>query len=362
VVCLRHPPRRPAPASRGLAACALLGGVLLGCARPEAPAAPPGQLLDEQVFSGYGGRSTTLELARRALTPLTFRQVERTSAAGQALKPYPVDLPGERFAVYLPAGPPPPGGYGLLVFIAPWAELTRPQRWRPPLDRHGLIFVSFANAGNEVPILDRRAPLAVLAAENVAARWPVDPARVYVMGFSGGSRAALVTALAYPDLFRGALLNAGADPIGGEQGIYPPPADLLARFQGSRLVLVSGDQDTETRESDRIAAASLREFCVADVQVDLLRRTGHTPLEPAPLDRALAALEHRASPDEAALARCRAGLAAALAAQVAEVEEALGRGLRASATARLRALDARFGGLGASEAVRLAERIEALPR
>ena len=68
------------------------------------------------------------------------------------------------------------------------------------------------------------------------ARYPIDPKRVYVGGLSGGSRAAEMTALAYPDVFRGALLNAGSDPIGGEAGIYLPPAELFRRFQETKLV------------------------------------------------------------------------------------------------------------------------------
>src|SRR5208282_4778992 len=55
---------------------------------------------------------------------------------------------------------------------------------------------------------------ALLAAQNIMHRYTVNPDRVYVAGFSGGSRVAMRLALGYPDLFRGALLNAGSDPIG----------------------------------------------------------------------------------------------------------------------------------------------------
>ena len=54
----------------------------------------------------------------------------------------------------------------------------------------------------------------VLAAYNVMKRYAVDPQRVFVSGFSGGARVAMRLALAYPDLFRGALMDAGSDPIG----------------------------------------------------------------------------------------------------------------------------------------------------
>ena len=57
-------------------------------------------------------------------------------------------------------------------------------------------------------------PLALLAYENIRRSHTLDANRVYVGGMSGGSRVALRVALAYPDVFRGALLNAGSDPIG----------------------------------------------------------------------------------------------------------------------------------------------------
>jgi hypothetical protein len=69
------------------------------------------------------------------------------AATGQWLREQPIDLAQEKFAVYVPPGAPPESGYGLLVFVAPWPEATRPQLWRPPLDWHRLIFVSAANPG-----------------------------------------------------------------------------------------------------------------------------------------------------------------------------------------------------------------------
>jgi poly(3-hydroxybutyrate) depolymerase len=52
--------------------------------------------------------------------------------------------------------------------------------------------------------------LALIAAQNAMAQYSVDPQQVYIGGFSGGSRVALRLALGYPDVFHGALLNAGS--------------------------------------------------------------------------------------------------------------------------------------------------------
>jgi poly(3-hydroxybutyrate) depolymerase len=62
--------------------------------------------------------------------------------------------------------------------------------------------------------LERRIPLALLAAHNVMQRYPVDKERLYIGGMSGGSRVALRIALAFPDVFHALLLHSGSDRIG----------------------------------------------------------------------------------------------------------------------------------------------------
>ena len=88
--------------------------------------------------------------------------------------------------------------------------------------------------------------------ENVRGLYPIDLARVYVGGLSGGSRVAEIAALAFPDVFRGVLLNAGSDPIGGEQGIYLPPPDLFRKFQTTRIVYVTGGEDETNVLDDQV--------------------------------------------------------------------------------------------------------------
>src|SRR5438270_6299679 len=145
---------------------------LADCAQRSAtPGAAETQLKDV-IFSQYSPLSRTEEIVRRTLTPLTARRGRQAlSAKGQALAEQPIDLTQERFAVYVPQGAPPANGYGLFVFVAPWTQATQPRRWRPPLDKHGLILVSAAHSGNEANILERRLPLALLAYENVRARY-----------------------------------------------------------------------------------------------------------------------------------------------------------------------------------------------
>ncbi|HEX5124864.1 MAG TPA: hypothetical protein VFV97_16595, partial [Rhodanobacteraceae bacterium] len=244
---------------------------MLGLAATPVMAAESG-LMKDVTFTDYAAAATSGELARRLLTPLGFERLRPSLANAKA---EPLDLADERFVVYVPEGPPPASGYGLLVFIPPWPEAALPKDWPHVLDRHGMIFVSAARSGNDADTLDRRIPLALLAYENIRRRYPVDANRTYVGGLSGGSRVALRVALAYPDLFRGALLNAGSDPLGGD-GITLPPADLFKRLQDStRLVFLTGDRDEVNLHNDIVSRQSLKDWCVFDAASVTMPRTGH---------------------------------------------------------------------------------------
>ena len=232
-------------------------------AAPAEPATPAAVgLQTEVVFSEYSPLSASSEVVRRLLTPLAAAQVRRAlERSGEGLREQSIDLTAERFLLYVPARAPA-DGYGILVFVPPWDEARLPEGWPAVLDRYGMIFVSVARSGNDTDPLGRREPLALLGAWNVMQRYPVDARRVYVGGFSGGGHMALRLALAYPDLFRGALLNAGSDRI--DAGPPSPPArELLTRFQeATRIVYVTGEHDTARLSMDGASLESMREWCV----------------------------------------------------------------------------------------------------
>jgi hypothetical protein len=336
--------------SESNAAVAIAALLPLVCVVPTgAGCAGPAASVRDVSFARYSPLSRSVEIARRTLPPLTFRRAQQVLASkGESLQDQPIDLSRETFALYVPDAPPPKNGYALLVFVSPSSEPTRPTRWRQSLDRHGAIFVSAANAGNDASIYGRRLPLALLAYANVRAGYPLDPARVYIGGFSGGSHVAEIAALAYPDVFRGVLLNAGSDPIGGEQRIYLPPADLFQTFQRTRLVYVTGEKDEARSAGDEVSRSSMKQWCVFDVDVVVPHRLGHEMLDAASFDRALDALDRRSAVDPAELATCKARIERELSAKVAEVESAIARGDRDGARQRLNELDARFGGIAES--------------
>ena len=242
------------------------------------------------AFDHYSPLSRNMQMARRLLSPLSAARLERLAInSPDKVREQAIDLANERFSVYVPK-PAADGRYGLLVFIPPWNEATIPAQWIASLDQHAVIFVTAAHSGNDANVLDRREPLALLATQNIMDRYRVDPSRVFVSGFSGGSRVALRLALAYPDLFRGALLQAGSDPIGTAQ-IPLPPRDLFAEFRDkSRIVYLTGRQDREHLDQDERSAKSLRSWCVAGIETETVPWAGHDVATSTAFDKALTAL------------------------------------------------------------------------
>ena len=305
------------------------------------------------TFSAYSPLSGSLEVARRTLSPLANVEIARLSSR---LRPQAIDLAQERFSAYVPAQHRPEG-YALLVFIPPWQDSHVPPGWAPVLDGLGMIFVSATKSGNEENVIDRRIPLALLGAYNMMQRYPVNPDRVYIGGFSGGSRVAMRTALAYPDLFRGALLNAGSDPIGDKEALLPPD-DLFAQFQSStRLAYVTGSQDSWNIQNDMLSRSSMQTWCVFGTSVETMLNGGHDVATAYSLRHALAALEPRATVDPGQLSACRARIVQELAADVQHIAELIDRDKPHEAWQSLTKLDIRYGGLAAPESIQLAQRI-----
>ncbi len=316
-----------------------------------------GKTLREVVFTDYGEQSSNPELARRLLSPLAAARLQRELArSGRMLTGQPVNLADERYLLYVPSQHAA-SGYGLLVFVPPWQDARIPPGWAEVLDRFGLIFVSAARSGNEESALGRREPLALLAAHNIIRRYPVDPQRVYIAGFSGGSRVALRLALGYSDLFHGAILNAGSDPIGNAE-IPLPPRDLLLQIQNStRVVYVTGEQDGANAIDALASMRSLRRWCVFNVDSFLEPRLGHAVATAAALSRALESLGSSARPQLTQVAACRSATDSALNAALRNVELAIEDGREEKARRQLKDADERFGGLAAPRSLELASKL-----
>lgn len=266
-------------------------------------------LRSDVTFDVYAPMSENHELLRRILSPQAWQAAQAALAKSRrTLQPQSVDLSKEHFIVYVPSSPPPARGYGLMVFVPPWNDARMPAGWSTVFDERNMIYASAAQSGNDENVITRRIPLALLAEANIAKRYTIDPARIYVGGFSGGSRVAMNIALAYPDVFDGAFLNAGSDPIGGDK-IPLPPSDLLARFQeNTRLYYATGAQDVGSLGLDARSLHSMKAFCAFHVQQQIVPGTTHEVASPRVLEQALAYLDTPPANDAAQLASCRAAL------------------------------------------------------
>jgi len=351
----------PSSKSRRVAATLF---VLLSCAAVPlarahatvADARAPG-VHEDMVFENYSPAAASGEQQRRLLTPLLAKTLrEHIAASGQVLSEQSLDLARERFAYYVPSGDVPANGYRVLVFVPPWQQAALPHTWLAVLDRHATILVTAAASGNEENVIGRRIPLALTGYENIARRFRIDVSHSWIGGLSGGSRVALRIALGYPDLFRGALLNAGSDRFGTPELPFPP-APLLQRFeQDMRLVYATGTRDRSNLATDRASRDSARHFCITDLHELPMRNAGHALLDAGTLDRALSALEAERSPP-GDLDACRVQRARAVSEQIARVEALLSRGDNPAAQIELTSLDANFGALALPQSVALAQRI-----
>lgn len=300
---------------------------------------------DLRSYSDYPATARLSALNARLMSPLQHAQLQAGLAAShRRLAEQTIDLERERFLVYAPAQRPA-DGYRLLVFVPPWKGAARlPEGWSQVLDREGVIFVSAAETGNDANVLLRRMPLALIAADNVARAYGVDRGRVYVGGFSGGARVALRLALAYPDVFAGALLNAGSDRL-GEADVILPPAELFQRFQEtSRVVFVTGGGDTANLRRDAASQASLRAWCVGGVGRYVAPRLQHEVASAAALERGLQLLVGDPPGQAAALETCRRRLADDLASRLRQADEAIAAGEADAAEALLGQIDRAYGG------------------
>lgn len=330
--------------------------LLLGVACGAGSSAAEREVLKLEALSPL---ASSTELVDRLLTPITQDRVGRFSAAsGVALKEQSIQLGRETFDVFVPEAAEGGGPYGLLVFVWPADGINPPADWWSQFRQRRMIYVAARGTGNSENVFDRRVPLVLHGYELARARFRVDPARVYVGGFSGGSRVAERVALAYPDVFRGVLLVGGSDPL-GTAGFTPPRRSLMRQFQTStRVVFSTGERDLPNRAKDARARDSLGAFCVAGLFPVVQARLDHWVPSGRGFARALEALETPVDP-AASHPACIDRLDRSIQAELAATEAHIERGDVSAARQALIALDALYGGLAAPASVELARRIEA---
>ena len=163
-------------------------------------------------------------------------------------------------------------------------------------------------------------------------------------------------ALAYPDIFRGAILNAGSDPF-GKAGIAIPPKELFYLFQGrTRIVQVTGTYDEIVAMGDSRMRKSARDYCIRHLEVQPMPRTGHALMGAKALQSALSWLEMPQA-DSADSAQCLEHMQLAIDKGLTEVQDSINHGLKQKAGRQLSVIDKSYGGLATPASIEMARRI-----
>ncbi len=152
--------------------------------------------------------------------------------------------------VYVPANYDPEKPAGVLVFVNSRNSGKIETEWKAVMDSMNLIYISANESGNDIDVPIRVA-YAILAPRVMLKNYAIDPERIYVSGFSGGSRVASMVAPEYNSLFKGAIYNSGAN-FWGESALqrYREMAD-------QNYVFITGTEDFNLEDTKEVYNAYL---------------------------------------------------------------------------------------------------------
>ena len=293
------------------------------------------------------------QLIKRLLSPFAAADLAKKNDAA-ALNNFPIDPKNEKFGLYVPTEKPA-DGYGLLVWVSPLDGAGMPLGWPATLEDRGVIFVTAERSGNYTSPLGRRIPLALTAAANVVRNYAIDPDRIWIAGFSGGARIAERMALAYPDVFSGALLDGSSDDIGSPDLPLPPRKHFERLLDRTSIVLSTGEMDEYNTGAARRVASSLRRICFDRLSVEVRRREGHVMMNGRSLAKAIEFLDRPPEEPSPGDRQCREELYSKIDGELARAEAMAQHGGR-GARAAIRAIDERYGGLAAPRSLELRAR------
>jgi dienelactone hydrolase len=255
----------------------------------------------------------------------------------------------EEWRVYVPPDYDGSQPYGVLVWISPGEGGQMEENWQHVLSEHKLIYVGADKSGNVESLVERRVPLALTGLANIEAIYKIDPARVYIAGFSGGGVTASRMAAAYADVFTGGLFVSTSDGIGSPD-VPVPPLDrfMLMRSRG-RYVFTSGEEETSNLISNVRSVDEYRALCVPRVDFIHIPNATHGNIESRVFSRAMAYLDDPPAVDAAAQADCEKKLADRRAQGIAEVRQSLAAGDKDKAWSELQEVVMSFGPLAEPE-------------
>ncbi|HEY1048994.1 MAG TPA: PHB depolymerase family esterase [Prosthecobacter sp.] len=200
--------------------------------------------------------------------------------------PPPFSIGMEKFDIIVPKKYKKGDPHGLFIWVSPSNAPSLSPEWEAVLAEKKLIFVGAHNSGNNREVFARMR-MAVDANDNLRDLYDIDPARVYVSGFSGGGRVASMLGVTYADMFTGTIAFMGAnfytdvvDAAKTEvfQMRYIPHEEImeLAKNEG-RYVLVTGEKDFNLKNTSAVYEDGFKKEGFKTVQLMNIPGQGHQP-------------------------------------------------------------------------------------
>ena len=205
------------------------------------------------------------------------------------------DVAKETFEILVPKNYTAAVPHGLFIWISAGNDVKIPKEWDAVLAEKKLIFIGAKNSGNPRNIFDR-VRLAVDANANLRTLYNVDGRRVYISGFSGGSRVASMLGVAFGEMFSGALCFMGVNFYTDTQGTdgktyglnYLPDDEVLALAKKfCRYALVTGSKDFNRPNTLGVLDNGFKKEGFANAKVFDIPNQGHAPPSAEWLKKAL---------------------------------------------------------------------------
>ncbi|MBT5072803.1 MAG: prolyl oligopeptidase family serine peptidase [Kordiimonadaceae bacterium] len=169
--------------------------------------------------------------------------------------------------IHVPANYSPDNPPGILVYVSPQNRINVPTGWTNVTEENNLIWIAARMSGNEINVL-KRISFAVMSLSLIDLNYQIDPARIFISGFSGGGRIASIVATEYPTIFKGAIYNSG---VNFWQQSNP---DLLELIKNHRYVFVTGTDDFNLRDTRQVYN-KYKKAGAKNIKLTVIRGMGH---------------------------------------------------------------------------------------
>lgn len=198
----------------------------------------------------------------------------------------PIDEP-ITWEVYIPANHDSGEPAGVLVFINSRNSGKIEPEWKAVMENTNLIYIGANESGNEVDV-PKRVAYAMLAPRVILNGRPINQERIYVSGFSGGSRVASMVATEYNRLFKGAVYNSGAN-FWGEAAL-PRYREMV----NNHYVFITGTEDFNLEDTREVYNA-YQQTGIKNSKLIVIEDMGHTRPAATDLETAIKYLDSRLS-------------------------------------------------------------------